>query len=121
MIPMEYENLVNDTKQYNGSREECIAYCTIALCGEVGELANRYKKEMRSGQRMSERENMLDELGDVLWYVTALSIELNSSLSQVMERNKRKLLKRLHNDTIKAHDHGDTHESTEFSDKDTLR
>jgi NTP pyrophosphatase (non-canonical NTP hydrolase) len=78
---------------------EAIAYCVLGLNGEAGEIAEKLKKTWRSqggfGALSSEdKRNMLDELGDVLWYAAMLSRELGSSLDTVADWNLEKLAER---------------------------
>lgn len=69
-------------------------YATLGLCGEAGEFADKAKKVIRDQNNVITEEvriNLLKELGDVLWYVTALASELNSSLQEVAKMNLTKL------------------------------
>lgn len=66
----------------------------FGLVGESGEVAEKFKKLIRdNGGKMSEQEKMdiLKELGDVLWYINAISHLLGSDISQVAEINISKL------------------------------
>lgn len=58
--------------------------------GEVGELQNLIKKWVFHGHDQG-RMDMIDELGDILWYVAVIADELNTSLEAVMEHNIVKL------------------------------
>ncbi|MFN3369690.1 MAG: nucleoside triphosphate pyrophosphohydrolase family protein, partial [Thermus sp.] len=52
-----------------------LLYPTLGLAGESGELANKVKKILRDhGGNLSQatREDLVAELGDVLWYVAQL-------------------------------------------------
>lgn len=70
-------------------------YLVIALAGEVGELANVHKKMLREGISPERSQAMLaqliDELGDVLWYVAALADNLGVDLETVNVVNTEKL------------------------------
>jgi NTP pyrophosphatase (non-canonical NTP hydrolase) len=71
-----------------------LIYPTLGLAGEAGEIANKVKKVLRdnSGELdESVRQNLIDELGDVLWYVAALATDLKTELSEVANRNIEKL------------------------------
>jgi len=85
---------------------ENITYPALGLAGEAGEFANQVKKVLRDdkGEITVERGvNMMDELGDVLWYVANAASELGFSLDDVAEFNLRKLTYRRYADSI----HGD--------------
>ena len=74
-----------------------IAYPTLGLAGEAGEVANIVKKIQRdhAGVLTDEvRDKLLDELGDVLWYISACADELGLTLDEIAEHNIGKLAKR---------------------------
>jgi NTP pyrophosphatase (non-canonical NTP hydrolase) len=71
-----------------------IIYPTLGLAGEAGEIANKVKKILRdnSGELEEDvRQNLISELGDVLWYVAALATDLKTELSEVANKNIEKL------------------------------
>ncbi|KKU48897.1 hypothetical protein A3H10_04545 [Candidatus Uhrbacteria bacterium RIFCSPLOWO2_12_FULL_46_10] len=93
----EYQKLAKRTALYPNAGNNFV-YPTLGLAGEAGEVANKIKKiERDSGGVVNDntREALLDELGDVLWYVSQLSTELNLSLEIVAEKNLEKLAVRL--------------------------
>lgn len=47
-----------------------VGYISMAIMGESGEVANVYKKELRSGEE--QKDKMIDELGDIWWYLASL-------------------------------------------------
>ena len=71
-----------------------LIYPTLGLAGEAGEVANKVKKILRdnSGELEEDvRQNLISELGDVLWYVAALATDLKTELSEVANKNIEKL------------------------------
>lgn len=63
------------------------------LVSEVGEIADIIKRHIIYEQRF-DRENMKEELGDLMWYI-ALMCRLNGfSLAEIMHENIVKLRKR---------------------------
>lgn len=68
----------------------------LGLCGEVGEVADLYKKYLYQGHEF-DREAMKAELGDVLWYVAELAAGLGLTLEEVAQGNIEKLRKRYPN------------------------
>jgi NTP pyrophosphatase (non-canonical NTP hydrolase) len=68
-------------------------YFTLGLCGETGEVAEKIKKSLRDGTL--DLENLKAELGDVLWYLAALSDSLGFDLGEIAENNLDKLRSRL--------------------------
>lgn len=72
-------------------------YPALGLAGEAGEVCEKIKKIMRDKEGILSDADSLElskELGDVLWYVSALACELNVALSTVVEDNLAKLSSR---------------------------
>lgn len=75
-----------------------IDYALMGLGGEAGEALNKRKKWLRgdfaveglSSEEAAEQA-ILQELGDVLWYVAAAADELGTSLENLAAMNLRKL------------------------------
>jgi NTP pyrophosphatase (non-canonical NTP hydrolase) len=65
----------------------------LGLFGEYGEVVELIKKETFH-QHERNPEKLTEELGDVLWYLTALCIQYGISLDEVMNQNMKKLQKR---------------------------
>jgi NTP pyrophosphatase (non-canonical NTP hydrolase) len=86
-----YQELGGGTAHYK--YPDAIAYTSLALCGEAGELANKVKKSMRAGTAY-EPAVLMDELGDVLWYVQELATRLGYKLEEVAQFNLDKLQER---------------------------
>lgn len=92
----EYQSAASRTALYP-RRLENLEYPTLGLAGEAGEVANIVKKIQRDhGGVLNEefRGKLKDELGDVLWYISACADELGLSLSEIAEYNVNKLAKR---------------------------
>ncbi len=82
-----------------------LTYLALGLCGEAGEVAEHIKKLMRHGKAL-DKGAFEKELGDVLWYLTVLSSQLDIGLECIASQNIEKLTKR--------HPNGFT---TEYQDK----
>ena len=70
-----------------------LAHRTLGLSGEGGEVANRIKKVIRDrGAELSEEDKqfLLEKLGDVLYYVSALAEYVDLSLEDVASQNLQK-------------------------------
>lgn len=65
----------------------------MGLNGEAGECIDILKKYKFQGHAL-DKNKLVDELGDVLWYCAELAEGLNISLAEVAERNIDKLFKR---------------------------
>lgn len=86
-------------------RTDALTYVALGLAGEAGELANQVKKILRDdeGRLTAERaDKLIDELGDVLWYVAEFATVLDVQLNDVAIRNLRKLHKRAEDGTVKG-------------------
>jgi NTP pyrophosphatase (non-canonical NTP hydrolase) len=69
-------------------------YPTLGLVGEAGEVSEKIKKLIRDDGSIitaSKRQQLKEELGDVLWYVSALAVEFHLSLSEIATANIEKL------------------------------
>jgi NTP pyrophosphatase (non-canonical NTP hydrolase) len=71
-------------------------HAVIGLMGEVGELASAIEKAVYYGRGMDyvKGPNLVEELGDVLWYVALACNAAGLSLGAVMEANLAKLRER---------------------------
>lgn len=107
-----YQDLILRTAIY--PRSIGLAYCALGLSDEAGEVTGKIKKfyrdtPIREGKDLPVLEDAPElktmikkELGDVLWYLTALANELGLSLEEIMEANYEKLMKRMEQDTIRG-------------------
>jgi NTP pyrophosphatase (non-canonical NTP hydrolase) len=94
-----YQQHASETAIY----KDKLIYPTLGLAGEAGEIANKVKKILRDNSgnlQESVREDLICELGDVLWYVAALATDLNVELSEVANKNIEKLNSRKNRGTI---------------------
>ncbi len=85
--------LPDSPEQVYTDYEIMLVRCGLGLAGEAGEVADTLKKAVFH-QHGINREQLIDELGDVLWYVAALCTKLDVNMSEVMERNVAKLRER---------------------------
>jgi NTP pyrophosphatase (non-canonical NTP hydrolase) len=92
----EYQNLALATAIYPKKYETI--YPALGLCGEAGEVAEKIKKSIRDGLHNwpdeQFKEELTKELGDVLWYISALASDLDISLNEIAESNLQKLASR---------------------------
>jgi NTP pyrophosphatase (non-canonical NTP hydrolase) len=72
--------------------EHRIVYPALGLAGEAGEAVEHVKKSLRDG--VLNRDSLIRELGDVLWYVAALARDIDCSLSEIAAGNIDKLTSR---------------------------
>lgn len=60
---------------------------------EVGELMDAIKKSKIYGRSL-DRVNLVEEMGDVMWYFAILADELGVSFEEIWEKNINKLRQR---------------------------
>ena len=97
----DYQHLASTTAKY--PRERGLEYVVLGLASEAGEVAGKLKKAIRDdGGDISpeRREQLLAEVGDVLWYCAMTALELDSTLSAVASAKLDKLLDRKARDVI---------------------
>ncbi len=85
----EYQKLARSTAIY--PEEYKVIYPALGLCGEAGEVAEKVKKNIRDGKSL---DGVGLELGDVLWYISALADDLGVTLEEVAQANVDKLTSR---------------------------
>ena len=92
----EYQSEARSTALYP-KRLNNLEYPTLGLAGEAGEVANIVKKIQRDHGGVINEEikgKLKDELGDVLWYISACADELGLTLTEIAAFNVEKLSKR---------------------------
>ena len=85
-----------------------IIYPTLGLAGEAGEVADKVKKVLRDNNGEFDEWRKIQiaaEIGDVLWYIAALTNDLGYTLKDIAKLNIGKLSQRRANNTI--HGEGD--------------
>ena len=65
----------------------------MGLCGESGEAIDIVKKWLAQGHPL-DREHLIQELGDVAWYLAETATALDVDLEEVFSRNIEKLRRR---------------------------
>ena len=82
-----------------------ITYPILGLVSEAGEVADKYKKIIRDkGGVMSDedRTEILKEIGDCLWYLSAICTDIGMPLDHGALMNLQKLNSRLERNMIKG-------------------
>jgi len=79
-----------------GANIERLLTAGVGINAEGGEFLEIIKKMIFQGKPFNEdnREHMIIELGDLLWYVAQATQALGISFEEVIERNIKKLEKR---------------------------
>lgn len=70
-----------------------LLHAAVGIAGEAGELLDAIKKTWIYGKPL-DRENLIEECGDALFYISALLDNCGSNLQEAMYENMVKLNKR---------------------------
>lgn len=73
--------------------QNLIIYPALGLGGESGEVLEVIKKGLRPGGFIDVKKVLL-EMGDVLWYLSALADDIGSDLTTIAQMNIEKLAER---------------------------
>lgn len=66
--------------------------CMLGLASETGSILNAYKKYLRDGVDVdSNREQLKEEIGDLLWYAAAIATSFRIDLGEVAAHNLRRV------------------------------
>ena len=90
-IEATYMDFTRKTAKYPKRREK--EYLMIGLMNEAGEVGGAFKKEIRD--RVDNKDLIIDEMGDVLWYLTRLCDVYDIKISELMTNNMDKLFNRM--------------------------
>ena len=99
----DYQDKVLSTAVYPGQGSvKGLEYCLFGALGELGEIANKYKKILRKEQNVySHRQDLMEESGDALWYLVAFLKELGYTAEYAAQHNISKLQVRKAEGTLK--------------------
>ncbi|NPU90220.1 MAG: nucleoside triphosphate pyrophosphohydrolase family protein [Fervidobacterium sp.] len=85
-----YQDFAKTTARKIVSDNECLLITAIALAGESGELCNKIKKIVYHGHQI-DISDIIEELGDILWYIANFCNYYNISLDNIAAKNIEKL------------------------------
>ncbi|MGW8375665.1 nucleoside triphosphate pyrophosphohydrolase family protein [Streptomyces sp. ODS28] len=89
---LRYQQTAIKTLQPPAAGTDPVLVPLLGLTGEVGSLATAYKKRLRDGAAHEQSTHQLrEELGDVLWYVAALSHRFGLDLEDVASASLEKV------------------------------
>ena len=94
----DYQSFVEslDDLDGQGSNIHRLLTAAVGVSAEGGEFMEIVKKMVFQGKpwNSDNREHLIIELGDVMWYVAQACMALDISFEEVLERNVKKLEKR---------------------------
>lgn len=86
-----YQRQAQETDQMKGKANEAMLVPLLGLAGEVGSLLVEYKKQLRDGPaHRLYREQVSEDLGDVLWYVANIASKHDLDLDTIARENLSK-------------------------------
>lgn len=86
-----YQDMAEKTAIY--PRENWMEYLSTGLAGEVGELCSKVAKSYRKDKPVN-KEELMAELGDILWFISEFARNINYKMSDVAKYNLEKLQSR---------------------------
>lgn len=90
----EYQSAAETTAVFPD--HHAIPYTALGLGNEAGEVQGVVKKYLRGDRDHGDtREKIKGELGDVLWYLSAVATTWNIDLDEIAEENLDKLFSRM--------------------------
>ncbi len=91
----EFRNLARRTRIHTEPElhKLSIVNASLGIAGESGEVVELIKKHHFHGKNI-DREALIKELGDLMFYIDWLADGFNVELSEVLEKNVDKLKKR---------------------------
>lgn len=99
----EYQNTTGMTAIY--PEDKALEYLSLGLVSEAGEVAGAVKKVIRDDDGVLTHksvDNLVAEIGDVLWYISELCTTLRVELGDVADENIQKLLDRQRRGVLKG-------------------
>lgn len=79
-------------------------YCALGLAGEAGEVCENVKKMFRNDNgklSVKRRDDIMMELGDVIWYVSNMAREVDAGLDECVDMMLEKLADRALNNALR--------------------
>lgn len=64
-------------------KDRAVAYLTLGLISEVGEVAGKVKKRIRDGESAVPTSAIVSEIGDCLWYLARLEDEWPKAVARL--------------------------------------
>ena len=93
MTANDYQRMAMRTAGDYASDFDMLRNAVYGLNGESGEVIDLLKKHEFQGHDL-DRDKLIDEAGDVAWYLALLASALGVSLEEIMQKNVDKLKKR---------------------------
>lgn len=96
MTGNEYQKLTRLTR-FSEDKEKMLINGVMGLCGETGEVVDIIKKYLFHNKPLLGADDLMLELGDVLWYIAEIADVFGYNFDTLFEKNIEKLKKRYPN------------------------
>lgn len=93
MTVNEFQKLAMVTLNPELDKKDVLINGVMGLCGESGEAIDIVKKHLAQGHEL-DRAHLIEELGDIAWYLAETAYALDVDLESVFAGNIEKLKKR---------------------------
>ncbi len=90
MTGNEYQKLAMTTLNPELNKNDILINGVMGLCGESGEAIDIVKKHLHQGHEL-DRQKLVNELGDIAWYLAETAYALDVDLDKILEQNIAKL------------------------------
>ena len=90
----EYQELAMRTRGNYDSKRDQLMCAGLGLTGEAGEVAELIKKRLFHLKNSVKDEDIVKEMGDVMWYLALLADNIGWNLELIATLNIEKLKKR---------------------------
>lgn len=117
----DYQNKIYRAIPNHESQKDEILHWAIGLSEECGEVMSVLKHHYYGGEDFN-REEMIKEIGDVLWYTAALCTAAGVNMDSIAKLNVEKLLHRFPDEVFDDSRSADRHNiEQKFSETDRYR
>lgn len=89
-IPIPYEQFVETLFKKLPTPQDMLNHSALGIAGEAGELVDCIKKHTIYGKEL-DISNLIEELGDLMFYIQTLMLAHNISLREILQTNADKL------------------------------
>lgn len=90
---MEFDEYQKAAKRTLYGNEQVLTNCALGLAGETGQVVDLVKNYTFRGKNL-DRQELIHEMGDVLWYLSQVAEWANIPLDEVAQSNIKELNKR---------------------------
>lgn len=104
----EYQCMASETAIYPDRGQ--LSYPILGLCGEVGEVSEKFKKLIRDKGYCRfehivdpcDKADIMKELGDIIWYISEIATMLDLELETIAALNLNKLKDRKNRNVLRG-------------------